>query len=249
MKEDIRNTLKEYGLSQKEIDIFLFLVENNGITAYKIANGTRIFKSTCYDVLERLIEKGFISKSLDGSKMIYHARDIIEIIGVVKSKEELLLSLAPKLKTLESKEETLVKHIDSENAFLGINFKIAELIKKQELTFVYMLGNNPKITTKSSNLLIQRLLKELSNTNIKKNIKCLGLWNPKFKDNPFMEMFSKMGENKFIDLPSETTTIIFDGYVSFFYMEDNSNVVEIKNKKISEEMKSYFEHLWKIAKN
>ena len=111
-----------------------------------------------------------------------------------------------------------------------------------------MLGNNPKITTKSSNLLIQRLLKELSNANIKKKIKCWGLWNPKFKDNPFMEIFSKMGENKFIDLPSEATTIIFDGYVYFFYLEDNSNVVEIKNKKISEEMKSYFEHLWKIAK-
>ena len=60
MKEDIMNTLKEYGLSPKEVDIFLFLVENNGITAYKIANGTKIFKSTCYDVLERLISKGFV---------------------------------------------------------------------------------------------------------------------------------------------------------------------------------------------
>jgi predicted transcriptional regulator len=248
MKEEIANTLKEYGLSDKEIEVFLYIVENNGITAYQIANGTKVFKSTCYDVLERLIEKGFVSKSQEDKKMIYSARDITEIIGIVKSKEELLLSLITKIKNLESKEKTLVKHIDSENAFLGIDFKIAELAKKQDLTFVYMLSNNPHITTKSSTLLIQRLIKELSNLDIKKKIKCCGLWDVNFKNDSFMKVFSKLGENKFTELPSQATTIIFDGYVVFFYMEDNPNIIEIKNKKISQEMKSYFELLWKQAK-
>lgn len=248
MEEEISDILEEYGLSEKEAEVFLYLVENNGTTAYKIAKGTKIYKSTCYDVLERLIEKGFVAKSTDDNKRIYSARDITEILGVVKSKEALLTSLIPKIKNLESKEETFVKHVDSESAFLGIDTKISELAKRNELTFFYMLGNNPEITTKSSAILIQRLINELSKTNIKKSIKCQGLWDFRFKESNFMKNFAVLGENRFIDLPSNATTIIFDGHIVFFFIEDRPNTIEIKNKKISEEMKSYFEYLWKIAK-
>ena len=111
-----------------------------------------------------------------------------------------------------------------------------------------MIGNNPEITTKSSILLIQRLINELSKANIKKSIKCRGLWDIRFKENNFTKNFAVLGENRFIDLPSNATTIIFDGHVVFFFIDDFPNTIEIKNKKISEEMKSYFENLWKIAK-
>ncbi len=248
MEEEISIILKEYGLSDKEIKVFLFMVENNSTTAYQIANGTKIYKSTCYDVLERLITKGFVSKSVEKNKMIYSTRDITEILGVVKSKEELLTSLIPKIKTLESKEQTFVKHVDSESAFLGIDSKISELAKKKELTFVYMMGNNPKITTKSSTILIQRLINELSRANIKNVVKCRGLWDPQFRKNDFMRKFSVLGDNRFIDLPSDATTIIFDGYVVFFFIEDRPNTIEIKNRKVSQEMKAYFENIWAMAK-
>jgi len=247
MEEEIYNILKEYGLSDKEIKVFLYLVENNGTTAYQIAKGTKIYKSTCYDVLERLMEKGFASNNRDNNKMIYSVRDITEVLGVVKSKEGLLMSLIPMIKNLESKERTFVKHVDSESAFLGIDTKIAELAKKGELTFVYMIGNNPKITSKSSAILIQRLIDELSKANIKKSVKCQGLWDFRFKNNQFMRNFAVLGENRFIDLPSQATTIIFDGHIVFFFIEDKPNTIEIKNQKISGEMKSYFEKLWKLA--
>lgn len=249
MKQEIATTLKEYGLSEKEIQVFLYLVENNKTTAYQIAKETKIHKSTCYDVLERLVSKGFVSKAEEDNKMTYSARDITEILGIVKSKEELLTSLIPKIKTLESKEKTFVKHVDSENSFLGMNSKIAELARKNKLSFVYMLGNNPKKTTKGSIFLVKRLTKELHKEKINKRIKCCGLWNPRFKNHDFIKNFSKLGENKFINLPSEVMTMIFDGHVVFFFVENIPNTIEIKNKKISKEMKAYFEQLWGIAKN
>jgi sugar-specific transcriptional regulator TrmB len=248
MKEEISSTLKEYGLTDKEIMIFIYLVENDRTTAYQIAKGTKIFKSTCYDVLDRLITKGFVSKFMDNNKTMYSTRDITEILGIVKSKETLLTSLIPKIKSLESKEQTFVKHVDSDNAFLGIDTKISELAKIEKLTFVYMLGNNPELTTKSSVILIEKLINELSRKKVKNKVNCKGLWNPEFRNNKFMKEFERLGENKFINLPSNATTIIFDGHVVFFFIEDKPNTIEIKNKKISEEMKFYFENLWKVAK-
>jgi len=249
MREEISNTLKEYGLSDKEIIIFLYLVQNNRLSAYNIAKATNIFKSTCYDVLERLIEKGFVSKILENNKTLYASRDITEIIGVAKSKEELLVLLIPKINNLESTEETDVKHIDSKDSYIVINTKISELAKKGELTYVYIIGNAPDLSTFSSKIYVEKLVKELAKSKIIKKINCMGIWDKKYKSDPFMKQFNLLGDNKFIDfLPTHATTIIFDDHLEYLFLNPTPNVIEIKNKKISDEMKYYFELLWKIAK-
>lgn len=245
MKEEICNILSEYGLSDKEIIIFSFLVGKNRITAYRIAKETKVFKSTCYDVLERLIEKGFVSKSTENNKMLYFARDITEIIGLIKSKEALLQSLIPKISDFEFKEETFVKHIDSPDSYILVDTKISELVKKGKLTYVYIIGNAPSLSSFSSMIYVENLVKDLSKLKIIKKIDCRGIWDKKFKDDTFMKQFDKLGKNKFLNsLPTQVTTILFDNYVAFLFLNPKPNVIEIKNKKISEEMKSYFEYLW-----
>ena len=249
MREEISNTLKEYGLSDKEVVIFLYLVQNNRLSAYNIAKATNIFKSTCYDVLERLIEKGFISKISENNKTLYISRDITEIIGVAKSKEELLVSLIPKINNFESTEETYVKNINSKDSYIVINTKISELVKKGKLTYVYILGNVPDLSTFSSKIYVERLVKELVKSNIIKKINCKGIWDKKYKNDPFMKQFNLLGDNRFLDfLPTHTTTIIFDDHLEYLFLNPSPNVIEIKNKKISEEMKYIFELLWKTAK-
>lgn len=249
MREEISNTLKEYGLSDKEIIIFLYLVHNNRLSAYNIAKATNIFKSTCYDVLERLIEKGFVSKVFENNKTLYSSRNITEIIGVAKSKEELLVSLIPKINNFESTEETNIKHIDSKDSYIVIDTKISELAKKGKLSYVYIIGNAPDLSTFSSKIYVEKLIKELAKLKNIKKINCRGIWDKKYKSDPFMKLFNLLGDNRFLDfLPTNATTIIFDDHLEYLFLNPTPNVIEIKNKKISEEMKYYFELLWKIAK-
>ncbi|MFW5746123.1 MAG: TrmB family transcriptional regulator [Nanoarchaeota archaeon] len=245
MRDDIESSLMDCGLSGKEVAVFIHLVENGRTTAYRIAKGTRLCKSTCYDVLDRLVEKGFVAQSAVGGRKLYSARDMREVLGMVKAKEALVASLIPKVDALTAQEDTSLNHVRSKGAFQGVDVKIAELARQGQLSYVYMIGNNPEISTRGSTILTKRLLRQLEKERME--VDCRGIWDPQFRTSEFMQQFTSLGANRFLSVPSSVTTFIFNGHVVFFFLDDVPNVVELKNKKISDEMKAYFLMMWDLA--
>ncbi len=241
--------LKEYGLNDKEIEVFLFLVKKKELTAYKIAKEIRYHRATVYDVLDKLIIKGFVSKTEKYGKQYYSVNEISNVLGKVKEKEAILLSIIPEINRIVSKEKTVVKHIDTPKAYNEIDTKIYELIKENKLTYVYIIGNSPELTTNTSRILVERVIKELSNIKSIKKLDLRAIWNVKFKKDKFMKQFDILGKNRFLEnLPSKSTLIIFDNHIAILYFSEYDNVIEIRNKDVSEEFKTYFDNLWKIAK-
>jgi sugar-specific transcriptional regulator TrmB len=59
--KNIETALTEYGLEPREINIYLFLLENQDKPAYKIAKDVGIPRATVYKLLESLIKKGLSS--------------------------------------------------------------------------------------------------------------------------------------------------------------------------------------------
>jgi len=252
MEQEIVTLLKEYGLKDEEARIYLFLVQNLGLTAYRLAKELKIHRSTCYDLLERLIEKGFVSKTEKKGKMIFYANNLNEVISILKEKEETLVSLIPKIKEIEREEDSKIRLLDSVSSQKEFNIKLLELAKKGKISFFYCMSNGPSqinYEVNSLNILIERLVEEAVKKKIFKPIEYKGIWDNKFRESKFLKIFKKLGKNKFLELPTKATTIVFDNYVAFLYTEESPKVVEIKNKKISDEMKVYFNYMWKIAED
>jgi sugar-specific transcriptional regulator TrmB len=249
MIDKISTMLKEYGLDENEIIVYVYLVRRKQLTAYKIAKDIRIHRSNCYNILDRLIAKGFVFASTIENKRVYSINELSKVLGRIKSKESILLSLAPEIAKLEAKEETFVKYIDTKNSFSEIDTKLYELAKDGKLTFAYMISNSPDLTTTNSRILIGRLLKDLSKAKSLESIDCRAIWDKKFKNNKFMKQFSKLGQNRFLDkLPNQATVFIYDNYVAFVFLNENDSFIEIRNNLVSQEMKAYFTYLWEIAK-
>ncbi|MBU1202036.1 MAG: hypothetical protein KJ583_03825 [Nanoarchaeota archaeon] len=248
MNEKIKLLLKEYGLDDNETNIFICLVGKNQLSAYKIANYLGIHRSSCYDVLKRLVQKGFVSESNIKGKRLFSANELINVLGRIKSKESLLLAIIPEVESLQVREETFVRYVDSKGSFSEIDTKLYQLAREGKLTFGYMISNSPELTTSSSRLLIKRLLDELSKTKSLKNVDCRAIWDKKHKNNIFMKQFENLGKNRFLGrLPNKATTFIYDGYVTFIYLDETESFIEIKSKQVCEEMKAYFEYLWNLA--
>lgn len=68
---DYENTLKNLGLLEKEIKVYLSLLQLGRATAYHIANRSGVKKSTTYIVLDSLINKGFAKKHRKTSTLEY----------------------------------------------------------------------------------------------------------------------------------------------------------------------------------
>lgn len=61
MANDLKNLLKKYGFSQSESIIYLFLFKSGAATVQEIVDGTKVPRSTVYDILDSFKNAGLVS--------------------------------------------------------------------------------------------------------------------------------------------------------------------------------------------
>lgn len=250
MESKITTLLEEYGLDKKEIRIYLALVEKGELNAYSLAKITGIHRSTTYDILERLLSKGFITKTEKEGKTFYSILEVNQTLAKLKEKESILLSLAPELENIREEGVSKVRALESKESQKQFNFNLFNLISRGKIKQLYILSGGPSEKSKddiTSKIFMENLIKELKK---KSKIDYKGIWNEKFKGTQLLNLFSGLGEDRFLkDLPTLATTVIFGEYVAYlFTINGTPQVIEIQNKLIAEETKAYFSHLWRIAK-
>jgi sugar-specific transcriptional regulator TrmB len=243
----ILTLLKEYGLDDRETSVYLDLVGKNRLTAYRIAKDVKFNRSTTYYVLERLISQGFVSKIENGSTSLFCANDMNRITSRLKDKETILTALIPKLKLLETNAEPQIKIYEGVDGQKQFDFDLFLQVKERKISFVYIIGNTYS-SSLSSNIFIERLIKELDSAKNKK-IDRRGIWDARYRKDKILALYNKIADNRFLDsIPSKSGTVIYDNTVAFMFTSEKPYVIEIRNSLVAEEMKSYFSHLWSMAK-
>jgi sugar-specific transcriptional regulator TrmB len=98
--------LKEFGLSEHEISIYLTLLKTERTTANRLAALTDMKRSTTYDTLQALLNKGIVSKTVEGKTTTFQAaepRRIVELLEEKKNKIERILPALENMKAISSK--------------------------------------------------------------------------------------------------------------------------------------------------
>lgn len=249
MESEIIELLKELNLSDKEIKIYTHLVQNDKLTVYQIAKETHLHRSNCYNLLDKLTEKGFVEETILNDKKLYQIKNISNVLGKLKNTESILFKLNSELEQTPKREKTIVSHMESKGAFSQFNMKLFDLVKNKKIEYIYVIGDCPELTTKISRMFIEKLLKEIKDVGKIKKLDTRAIWEKRLKNHPFVKQFRKFTKNKFLPkLSNRATTFIYGDQVSFVFLEkDQEQVVEIKSKNICEEMKLYFEYLWEQA--
>ena len=98
--ENIQSTLEAVGLTDTEIRLYLYLLENGLSTPPQIAKGTKMLRPNGYDVLRRLQEKGLIEEHKKGKRHAYTASDPVALVQAWERKKELLQQILPDLRAL-----------------------------------------------------------------------------------------------------------------------------------------------------
>jgi sugar-specific transcriptional regulator TrmB len=256
MESKITTILQEYGLDDKEVKVYISLVEKGELNAYTLAKITGIHRSTTYAILERLSAKGFISEIQKDGKTFYSAIEISKIAYKIKEKESLLLSLIPEFERIKEEGISRVRVFESKESQKQFSFNLFNQISSGNMKELYILSGGPskEITPEkkgeeklTSKLFMERLLKELKKQKTKVEYK--GIWNEKFKGSELLGLFSGLGENRFLkEIPTLATLVIYSEYIAYlFTINETPQVIEIQNRLIAEENRAYFSYLWKIA--
>ena len=132
------NELRELGLDENEIQVYLTCLRDKSATVKEIAKETGLIRTTIYGVLDSLTKKGLISKIKKEGVFEFQSASPKEILNILDTKKALIESILPKLKQLEefSKE---IKKIELFEGINGVKTVTNDIISKANET-VKILG-------------------------------------------------------------------------------------------------------------
>ncbi|MBW2990884.1 hypothetical protein KY348_04210 [Candidatus Woesearchaeota archaeon] len=99
--EEIEKTLREYGLSEKEAKVYLTLTTTGSATANKISEKADLVRTTTYDILKALREKGIVSSIIRNKILYFEAAPPDKLIQTLEEKKQKIRDIIPDLKKLK----------------------------------------------------------------------------------------------------------------------------------------------------
>src|SRR3989344_1883091 len=89
--------LTEAGLTKKEAEVYLALIELGSASASQIIQKTGLHRAVVYDLLQRLIEKGLVGHAIKGRKKFFEATNPERLLDILKEKENKIKTILPQL--------------------------------------------------------------------------------------------------------------------------------------------------------
>ncbi|MBS3156973.1 helix-turn-helix domain-containing protein [Candidatus Woesearchaeota archaeon] len=244
----MQEKLVKLGLSKNEATIYLFLLKNPNITTGLIIKETGISNSRVYESLNSLISKGLVSYIVQKEGKSFNASPPEKFLEKEEERKKQIEELVPELKKLkeEKKFRTNTAVFEGFEGFKTAFKKIIDDCPKEETIYVLGFSEQPYATESLRIFLTNMNLKSLQK---KQKLKIL-------LDSSVRETLGKDREKekntevKYMPKGyiSPSAIDIFEDYVYIFLWEEKPFVFMIKNRRIAESFKQYFNFLWKIAK-
>lgn len=237
--------LEKFGFTQTEEKVYLSLLKLGNSPAAGIIKKTQLHRTTVYDVLERLISKGFGSYIVQNKIKSYFAVNPSKFLDMVFEEK----------KQLEEKQK-LAKQVVDEINLIGQEAKVKSIAQifvgaEGQKTIMQDIIDEGKdfIEFASEGKFEDELnlyTKQWANQRAKKNIKAKLIFK-KGADAPVW----KMNEIRFIEkeYTSPTATIIYGDKVAIFIYESPLIIILIESKQLAQSYHNYFKILWNIAED
>lgn len=140
----VKEQLLGLGLTSNEVEIYLVLLNNGELSVNKIGSKSGLHRQVCYDALDRLVEKGFISYIIKNSKKFFKVLNPQKIIDFLDEKKHeidlkkknvstIIPELTQMFQTL--KEETDVELVKGKNVLRTIYNDIFKVLKEKKKPF------------------------------------------------------------------------------------------------------------------
>ncbi len=235
---DERDVLKELGLSDGEVKVYLALLKLGPTTVNKITKITEQHRTTIYDFLEHLQKKGLVTYVIRNGTKHYKIANPNKLIEVVKEKEEHLMEIMPRLQELSeiSKEEISVEVFSGREGFKSLLNDMLKIRKD-----LYAFGIDEAKFKKRFPILMENFFKKEQEIGIQEFL--LTKEQPEFVYNEESVHYKTIPSEYFDPTPIFT----YGDRIGFIIWEPFTQIL-IKNKHLANSFRKRHKLLWKIAK-
>lgn len=240
--KEISRSLVEYGFSENEAAIYLFLLKNLEASVFEIAKETNIPRTTVYKTLESIKKQGFVSQLRKNNVAYFTPESPNRLMHLLKRKKEIVGELLPQIQAISSRA------IDAPIAKLytgldGIKTGLEDILETLKDT-----GGRQIFATSQPDLL-----------------KYLPRYFPSWlKIREDMGVFTKLilpqGAKDYLetndlrevrylpeDFPFDSSVTIYGNKIAFFYVQkEDSYCVILESRSITEMFKQFFLFSWEM---
>jgi sugar-specific transcriptional regulator TrmB len=233
---DIEKTLEKIGFSPNEIKVYLVLNDHGSTKAGRVAKLAKIDRSSCYNALKLLLEKGLASYVMIGEVKWFQATGPKRLLEYIKEQEEDVKSIVDVLDARHkaNKIEGQVRMFKGIKGVRSIFMDIARTGKDN-----YVFGSEGQFSERMEEFAHQfkRMKKE-------KGFKTSLICRKGRK-----EIDAPNSDHRYIDVEeSPAVTNIYGDKIAIIIWTDEPEGIIIENAAAAKAYKSYFDVMWKSAK-
>lgn len=242
--------LKKIGLSDKEIKVYLKLLEYGAVSVRSLAELTELNRGTTYDVLKKLQELGLASFYHQDTKQKFVAEDPEKILKMVDSEKNKLEEarakiheLIPELKSLQDKggSRPVTKFYEGKE---GVRFILEDVLSQmsEEVEKEYYVYSAAGVRED-----VGAAYPDFSKKRVKLGIKAMAISLAEGGETRGLDerkwIAPKKGAEK-----NMTYIIIYAGKCAFISLDSNDSPVGviIENQMVYETQKTIFLQLWNL---
>lgn len=141
-REKTLEILTDLGLSENESKVYLSMLSLGSATIMSISKASGVKRTTVYNILEGLNEKGLSRVDIKGFKKLYVAENPNKLENILERKKDKLKNLFPELESLYNLKggESFIKYYEGSESIKNLHF---DLIDEIEHNADYLVIGDP----------------------------------------------------------------------------------------------------------
>jgi sugar-specific transcriptional regulator TrmB len=239
---DVQGILADIGFRDIESRVYISLLELGESTVLPIAKKSGLQRTYCYDVLQRLVDRGIASYFVKNGRRRYVAEDPIAIERLYKERGQRLSAVVPELRSLYARApgRPKVRFYEGREGLLSIYEELAR-------TRSYCAISSPDHIAAALGKYFLELARRLAENGAHGR----ELITKHAKDIPYLKHFDTEHQ-EFRLLPEgmrlETDMVIFNDKLALISYGRDIHAITIESQAIVSAQLAMFNLLWKAAK-
>ncbi len=240
-----KGILKEIGLTDSEIEVYLDLVKHDESLASETASRVKISRTYIYDAIKNLIDKGLIIYVIKNNRKYFRSLEVGKLLeyldertAQLKKQKEEVNDLIKELKVFQKpiKEKPLVEIFEGKE---GLKTILNDIVKQDKDIIAW--GATDRIKDYLPDWFLERYVKEKAKKKIK--TRQLHVEGEKTLKGPgyILKAVTK-------EFSGPVTFGAYSNRVVIFFWSEIPIVIRVINKEISDSFRKHFEHLWRRIK-
>lgn len=241
----IEQKLRELGFTDNEIKVYIALLRIGHSKAGRIAKESSLERTSVYNALKKLLEKGLVSYTIESNRKIFSPVEPAKLLDYFQEKQErtkLIIPELEKLRKFEKEKENIIKF----RGYAGIKTVLNDVLKSCNENDEYLIMGSEQQLTKRMPTFTKIFIARKDQKKLHARI----LVKEFLKKNKKNQYRSKYTKTRYVpqDVISPAVTNIYKNKVAIVLWSETPEAIIIENEDTAKTYRSYFEFMWKHAK-